>query len=407
MATFKFTGGVSHFHDKLVEGMVARGYTRDFAARTFKQIEGFGSYGFPESHAASFAKIAYASSWMKCHHPDVFCAALLNAQPMGFYAPAQIVRDARDHGVEVRPICINRSRWDCTLEGQAGKYLAVRLGLRMAKGLANLHAANILAAREAAFDSIEDVWTRSGVPVAALERIAEADGFASLGLDRRQALWRVKALGDAPLPLFAAADAREEGREPAVALKAMTDGREVVEDYRSIHLSLRAHPLSFLRPELDSRKITRCADLARIKDGRRIEIAGIVLVRQRPGTTNVTFLTIEDESGIANIIVWQRRFEAQRRIIMSAAMLNVRGTVQREGDVIHVIAERLENLTPMLATIGDMPFPHRHAPADGAHGGGPDPRERKLIPVKNDYPAPFRIGQDAEPILNLKSRNFH
>ena len=407
MATFKFTGGVSRFHDKLVEGMVARGYTREFAARTFKQIEGFGSYGFPESHAASFAKIAYASSWMKCHHPDVFCAALLNAQPMGFYAPAQIVRDAREHGVNVRPVCINRSRWDCTIEEQAGQYRAVRLGLRMAKGFANLHGAKIVAAREQPFDTIEDVWKRSGAPVAALERIAEADGFLSLGLDRRQALWRVKALGETPLPLFAAAASREEGREPLVALNPMTDGREVVEDYRSTQLSLRAHPLSFLRREFDEMKVTRCADLARIKDGRKVKVAGIVLVRQRPGSTNVTFLTIEDETGVANIIVWQRRFEAQRQIIMSAAMLSVRGRVQREGEVIHVIAERLEDQTPLLHSIGDMPFPHRHMPADGASGGAPDPRRPRLTRAKDDYSAPFRIGDQQESAINVKSRNFH
>jgi len=424
MATFKFTGGVSRFHDQLVEGMVARGYTRDFADRTFKQIEGFGSYGFPESHAASFAKIAYASSWMKCHHPDVFCAALLNAQPMGFYAPAQIVRDAREHGVEVRPLCINRSRWDCTLEEtlpiQGSGYLAVRLGLRMAKGLGNLHAARIVAARDVPFDGIEDAWKRSGVPVAALERLADADAFASLGVDRRQALWRVKALGEAPLPLFAAADARgggargdgargdgarEEGREPAVALTPMTDGREVVEDYRSIHLSLRAHPLSFLRPELDRLEMMRCADLASTRDGRRVAVAGIVLVRQRPGSANVTFLTIEDETGNANIIVWQRLFEARRRIVMSAAMLGIKGVVQREGEVIHVIAGGLEDYTPMLHAIGGMPFPHRHAPADGANGGGPDPREPRLLRAPSTHAAPFRIDPDAA--LNLKSRDFH
>jgi error-prone DNA polymerase len=406
MATFKFTGGVSRFHDKLIEGMVERGYSRDFAARTFKQIEGFGSYGFPESHAASFAKIAYASSWMKCHHPEIFCAALLNAQPMGFYAPAQIVRDAREHGVEVWPVCINRSRWDCTIEEQAGKYRAVRLGLRMVKGLANLHVARIVAARAQPFVSIEEAWKRSGVPVVALERIAEADGFAVLGLNRRDALWKVKALGERPLPLFAAADAREESREQDVALKPMTDGREVVEDYRSLQLSLRAHPLSFLRPQLDRSKVTRCADLARLKDGRRVEVSGIVLVRQRPGSTNVTFLTIEDETGIANVIIWQQRFEAQRRIVMSASMLKVRGTVQREGEVIHVIAERLEDQTPLLHAIGDMPFPHRPMPSDGASGGGADPRERKLIAIKNDYSAPFKTGAGG-PTLSLKSRNFH
>ncbi|MGZ8360320.1 MAG: error-prone DNA polymerase, partial [Allosphingosinicella sp.] len=280
MATFKSTGGVSKFHDKLVEGMIANGYTRDFAERTFKQIEGFGSYGFPESHAASFAKIAYASSWMKCHHPEIFCAALLNAQPMGFYAPAQIVRDAREHGVEVRPVCVSRSRWDCVVEADppparwgrgtmrsmvegpsecdlplhqpspaaaAGppprassgrNSLPLRLGLRMVKGLANDHAARIVAARDdGPFTSVEDVWRRSGVPVAALEKLADADAFASLDLDRRQALWRVRGLGDAPLPLFAAADARDA--EPAVRLVPLTAGREVVEDYRAVQLTLR------------------------------------------------------------------------------------------------------------------------------------------------------------------------
>jgi error-prone DNA polymerase len=406
MATFKFTGGVGRFQVKLIEGMIERGYTREFAERTFKQIEGFGSYGFPESHAASFAKIAYASSWMKCHHPDVFCAALLNAQPMGFYAPAQIVRDAREHGVDIRPLCINQSRWDCTIEEQAGKYRAVRLGLRMVKGLANIHAARIIATRGSAYSSVEEVWELSGVPVAALERIAEADGFASLGMDRRQALWRTRALGNAPLPLFAAADAREEGREPAVSLNRMSDGREVVEDYRSTQLSLRAHPLHFLRAQLNAMKVTPCEELSRIKDGRRISIAGVVLIRQRPGSTNVTFLTIEDETGIANIIVWQRRFEAHRRTIMSASMLIVKGVVQREGGVIHLIAEHLDNRTDMLGTIGDMPFPHRHSPADGANGGGPDPRDRHMLQIKNDYSPPFRIS-DGEPKLNLRSRDFH
>ncbi len=203
MATFKFTGGVSHFYDKLVEGMVSRGYPRDFAERTFKQIEGFGSYGFPESHAASFAKIAYASCWMKHHHPDVFCAALLNAQPMGFYAPAQVVRDAREHGVEVRPACINASRWDCTLEPTRGRYHAVRLGLRQVRGLANAHGAAIITARgDTPFQSIEEAWRRAGVPRAAIERLAEADAFHALGEDRRQGLWKVKGLGDPPHPFL-------------------------------------------------------------------------------------------------------------------------------------------------------------------------------------------------------------
>ncbi len=244
MATFKFTGGVSHFYDKLVEGMVSRGYPRAFAERTFKQIEGFGSYGFPESHAASFAKIAYASSWMKHHHPDVFCAALLNAQPMGFYAPAQIVDDAKKHGVRVLPVCVNASRWDCTLEETGKDIRAVRLGLRQVRGLANLHGAAIVAARgERPFSAVEDVWRQARVPRAAIERLAEADAFHAFGDDRRHGLWKVHGLGEAPLPLFAAAEAREaafqpEAHEPATALRPMTDGREVVEDYRSTQLSL-------------------------------------------------------------------------------------------------------------------------------------------------------------------------
>jgi error-prone DNA polymerase len=386
MATFKSTGGVSHFKEKMIGGMLKRGYEQDFAERTFKQIEGFGSYGFPESHAASFAKIAYASSWMKCHHPDIFCAALLNAQPMGFYQPAQLVRDAQEHGVEMRPVCINRSRWDCTLE-EGGELLPLRLGLRMVRGLSNVHAAKILAVRgDGSFSGIEDVWLRSDVPLAALEKLADADAFACFGLDRRQALWQVRGLGAAPLPLFAAADAREEGREPAVALAPLNEGREVFEDYRTVQLSLRAHPLSFLRGELDRRGITSCADLARVRDGARVNVAGIVLIRQRPGQGNVTFITIEDESGIANAILWQRRFEAHRRVVMTSAMIGVHGTVQREGQVIHVVADRIDDHTPLLRSIGDMAFPHRPGPGDAVtHPGSPDRGENVLRQKTRDF----------------------
>jgi error-prone DNA polymerase len=397
MATFKTTGGVSHFRDKMIGGMIANGYTQDFAERTFKQIEGFGSYGFPESHAASFAKIAYASSWMKYYHPEIFCAALLNAQPMGFYAPAQLVRDARDHGVEVRPVCINASRWDCTIEALPIKgrgLLPLRLGLRLVKGLSNDHGAKIAAAAmERPFASVEDAWARSGVPAAALEKLADADAFHALGLDRRQALWRVRGLGGPPLPLFAAAEAR--GREPDVTLTPLTEGREVVEDYRAVQLSLRAHPLAFLRAELDRRNIVPAASLAACKDGDRVRVAGIVLVRQRPGAGNVTFITLEDETGIANAIVWQRIFEAQRRIILSAAMVAIHGTLQREGKVIHIVAARLEDLTPLLAEVGARPFPHRHGPADAAKHGGHDPRDPPRLPGTPDGG------------LRIKSRNFH
>ncbi|MDB5688593.1 MAG: dnaE2 [Sphingomonas bacterium] len=415
MATFKFTGGVSHFYDKLVEGMVTRGYPRDFAERTFKQIEGFGSYGFPESHAASFAKICWVSCWMKYHHPDVFCASLLNAQPMGFYAPAQIVRDAREHGVEVRPVCINASRWDCTLEPTGGKWLAVRLGLRQARGLANLHGAAIVAARgDLPFGSVEEVWRRAGVPRAAIERLAEADAFHALGQDRRQGLWKVRGLGEAPLPLFAAADEREdlfspEGREPDVALAPMTDGREVVEDYRSLQLSLRAHPLAFLRADLHRRGIVACADLATIKDGRHVEVAGIILVRQKPGSAKgVLFITIEDETGIANGIIWPDRFEAQRRTVMSAAMIGMKGRVQKEGGVIHVICDRIVDLTPLLRSVGEMAFPHRTSAGDGAtHGASPDRGEAPWRPgVRNCYWPPHGDGADPEHVVQVKARNF-
>jgi error-prone DNA polymerase len=373
---------------------------------------------------------------MKCHHPDIFCAALLNAQPMGFYAPAQIVRDAREHGVEVRAVDINESRWDCTMErmssalprsggeGDHMKYgggvegagfgqlplhhpsggppphaphgeelIPLRLGLRMVKGLSNLHAAQILAARaERAFDSVEDVWRRSGVPVAALEKLADADAFASLGLDRRQSLWRIRGLGDAPLPLFAAADARD--CEPEVELAPMTEGREVVEDYRSVQLSLRAHPLRFLRPALEARRIVSCAGLADVRDGRKVEVAGIVLVRQRPGAGNVTFVTIEDETGVANIIIWQRLFDVHRRIVLGAAMMGVKGRVQREGEVIHVISDVLEDMTPFLHSVAAMDFPHRPSPGDGASFGGPDPRTRPTRPP-------------ADAVIEVRSRNFH
>ncbi len=354
--------------------MIERGYEQDFAERTFQQLEGFGSYGFPESHAASFALIAYASAWLKCWHPDVFCAALLNAQPMGFYAPAQIVRDAREHEVEVRPVCINASRWDCTLEptGDESRF-AVRLGLRMVKGLANAHAAAIVAAQgDEMFTSVDDLWRRAGVPVAALDQIAAADGFRpAFGLARREAQWAIKGLRDEELPLFAAASEREgrtvpELDEPAIALRAMPAGREVVEDYGHIGLSLRRHPVSFLREDLARRRIVTCAEAMAARDQRWLEAAGIVLVRQRPGSANgVMFITLEDETGIANLVVWQKIFERYRRVILSSSMIAVRGRVQREGEVVHLVAHRIVDLSRDLATVGQ-----REVATDGQQGPG-------------------------------------
>jgi error-prone DNA polymerase len=361
MATFKLTAGVTKFRDKLVEGMKARGYEADFAERTFKQIEGFGSYGFPESHAASFAKIAYASSWMKRHHPDVFCCAILNAQPMGFYAPAQLVRDAKAHGVEIRPVDINHSRWDCTLEPTRNRRrFAVRLGLRLARGLANAEGAMIPVSRAAGpYTSMEDLWRRAGIPVSALEKLADADAFGSIGINRRDALWTIRGLSDNAMPLFEAADKRHnvnlpEAIEPPTVLARMSEGREVVEDYRSKGLTLRQHPLAFLRQDLRARRIVSCEDLSHSRDGWRVTVAGLVLVRQMPGSAKgVMFMTIEDETDIANIIVWPNLFEKQRRLILSTSMIACRGRFQREGGVTHLVAEHLIDLSDMLRTVGD------------------------------------------------------
>ena len=352
MATFRFTGQISHFREKMIRGMVRNGYTADFAERTFRQIEGFGSYGFPESHAASFALLAYASSWLKCHHPDVFCAALLNSQPMGFYAPAQIVRDAREHGIEILPVSANFSSYDCTLEPGAGEYFAVRLGFRMVKGFSEAAAARLVAARGGKpFASVAECADRSGIAPALLERLAEADGFADLGFDRRGALWVVRGLAPAPLPLFAAAGG-ERVPEPAVALAPMAEGSEVALDYRATGLSLRQHPLAFLRAELARRGGARCAELALGRAERRVTVAGLVLLRQRPGSARgVTFMTIEDETAQANLVIWSDLFARERRLVLTASLLACTGKVEREGQVIHLIAERLTDLSFLLAAL--------------------------------------------------------
>ena len=344
---------------------------------------------------SAVALIAYASSWLKCWHPDVFCAALLNAQPMGFYAPAQIVSDARAHGVEVRPMCVNASRWDCTLEAADNDRFAVRIGLRMARSLANADAAAIVAARaDRIYADVDDLWRRADVGVAALERLAEADAFRpALGLARREALWALKALRDEPLPLFAAA-ARDLERPPpeinedAVALKAMTAGREVVEDYRQVGLTLRQHPLAFLRTDLDRRGILSCAAATAARDGKFVKVAGLVLVRQRPGSAKgVMFITIEDETGVANVIVWPSLYEKQRRVVLIASMMGIEGRVQREGEVIHIIGVRLHDLSGELAALGerDAPFPLPHGRGDEFHHGSPpsDARDRPHPTVKS------------------------
>jgi len=419
MATFKNVGTISKFRQDLIDGMVERGYEQEFAERIFKQLEGFGSYGFPESHAASFALIAYASSWLKCHHPDIFCTALLNSQPMGFYAPAQIVRDARDHGVEVRPVCVNNSRFDCTLEptgkknGKGEERFAVRLGLRMVKGLSNDHAAKIVAARQdRPFASVDDLWRRAGVPAAALVCLAEADAFLpALSLFRREALWAIKALRDEPLPLFAAAAIREnavieELQEPSVALRPMTDGGEVVQDYGHVGLTLREHPMTFLRRDLSRRRIVTCAEAVRVRDGTWLETAGLVLVRQRPGSAKgVIFMTLEDETGIANAVLWVKTFEKYRRVVLSAGMVGICGKIQREGEVVHLVAHRLTDLSEALASVGERnhAFPLPHGRGDEFHHGMP-PDDHRVIRKR---PPPADHDDDAVERIKVISRNFH
>ena len=360
MATFKNLGNLKDHEQRFIGGMTARGYDPDFATRCFEQIKGFGSYGFPESHAISFALLVYASSWMKCWYPDVFCAAILNSQPMGFYQPAQLVRDARDHGVEIRGPDILYSDWDCTLEPAArpGERLkAVRLGLRQVKGLRQDDILRLVAARQAGARTLADLARTARLNRRTLELLAEADAFRSLGMDRRAALWAVKGEGVeaaaedgasmlAGLPLF----------EAVANLPVMTLPQHVAEDYRTAGLSLKAHPCRFFRPSLDRMGCTRAGDLPKLKSGARVSVAGLVLIRQRPGTAKgVVFITLEDETGPANAVVWADVFKANRRLAMSASFMVVHGRIQRdhdgrkEGEVIHIVAERFTDLTPRLS----------------------------------------------------------
>jgi error-prone DNA polymerase len=354
MATFRKAGLVHEFHEKLVNGMVANDYPRDFAERCFKQIEGFGEYGFPESHAASFALLVYVSAWLKCHYPAAFAAAILNSQPMGFYAPTQLVRDAREHGVTVRPPDINASEWDCTLEPETASTdgVTLRLGLCHIKGLSKDEGARLVSLRSEGYRSIRELWQRSSLPATVLNRLAEADAFGSVGLTRRQALWAVKGLEAPPLPLFAAEPHHGDGVadfEPAVTLPAAELGEEVSDDYRFLRLSLKAHPLALLRETLGERGNVPAERLAKLANGKRVTVAGLVLVRQRPGTAKgVVFATLEDETGVANIIVWPPVFERYRRTVLSSRLLVVDGTLQREGLVTHIIAKHVTDLSCLL-----------------------------------------------------------
>ena len=350
LATFKRMGTIGTFRDRFINGMLDRGYDLPFAEQCFAQIEGFGEYGFPESHAASFALLVYASAWLKRHHPAAFACALLNSQPMGFYAPAQIIRDLRDHGVEVRPVCVNASGWDNSLEKRADGKLALRLGFRQIKGLREEDAGWIVAARANGYPDVESLWRRAGVPPAALERLAEADGFAGMRLNRRDALWAVRAIrAPKPLPLFGL-----EGEgivEPQADLPQMSLGEQVIDDYLSLRLSLRAHPMEIIRPHLPG--LTAHHDLA--SGPLAVSVCGLVITRQRPGTASgVIFLTLEDETGVCNVVVWPKVYEQFRRVVIGGRLLKITGRLQREEGIIHLIAGTVEDLSPMLGLLGDL-----------------------------------------------------
>jgi error-prone DNA polymerase len=378
MATFRRNGDIHRFEEKFIKGMLANGYERDFAERCFQQIKGFSDYGFPLSHAASFALLVYASAWMKCFHPEVFACALLNSQPMGFYAPAQILSDAAEHGVVLRPVDVNHSDWDCTLArceassraGDSGCSCnresphrarvgerpthALRLGSRLVKGLSEDDGRSIASERGAGYRSVAELQHRAKLYRGALERLAEADALQSLGLDRRQALWAVKGLRDElDLPLFTPL-AGSGIKEAAAVLPRMGLGEEVVEDYAALGLSLKSHPVALLREALDARRILKNRCLEATPAEQRVRVAGLVLVRQQPGTASgIIFMTLEDETGIANLVVWRRVFERYRPIVMGAKLVECQGRVQREGEVIHVVAERLIDLSPLLRALWD------------------------------------------------------
>lgn len=439
MATFRRTGQVSSFQKRMIEGMVANGYDQDFAARCFSQIEGFGEYGFPESHAASFALLVYVSCWFKAFYPDVFCAAILNSQPMGFYAPAQLVRDARDHGVDIRPVDINHSAWDCCLEGGeeqtqafdpariAGRHQsmrnvirsrkAVRLGFRQIKGLPEKAADLLVSKRGAGYDSVRDFWLRTRLPRDVIEKLADADCFSSLGLSRREALWAAQALdGEAAaevLPLFETAPRENLQCEAEMVLPRMLPGEEVLSDYRSLTFSLKAHPVSFLRQAMQRAGLKSAADLENLPHGAKVEISGLVLVRQRPGSAKgVIFMTLEDETGTANVIVWPKVFERYRPIVMGARLVALRGRLQKAHGVIHVVADHLVDASSRLGLLlEDLKSFDTLAHADEVRRPGVDQRQGKREKIPRPplpaAPPPGHPRRSAMADLMPKGRNFH
>jgi len=368
MATFKAQGLISAFRDKLINGMVGNGYSEEYAQRVFRQLEGFGSYGFPESHAVSFALLVYISAWIKWYYPDIFLCALLNSQSMGFYAPAQLIICAQNHGVHCRPVDVNHSEWDNTIEEQEGKYRAVRLGFRQVDGLQQENMLLLLARRLKPYTSIRALQ-EAGLSQTALEKLADADAFRSIGIDRREAMWQVAALQKEQFvktlkdkaPVFEGrALTLFEDQDEKVSLPVMTDAEHVIQDYASMSLSLKAHPVSFVRDNLRALGVSTAAEHGRLHNGQFIKAAGLVLVRQRPGTASgICFITLEDETGTFNLVVWRDLFEQYRKQILGAKLLMVEGNLQIEGEVIHVIVQRCHNLNPLLGLLSpsDEMFP--------------------------------------------------
>ncbi|HWU25226.1 MAG TPA: error-prone DNA polymerase [Rhizomicrobium sp.] len=381
MATFRNLGTIDKFGTKMIAGMMARGYTREFAERCFKQIEGFGSYGFPESHAASFAHLVYISAWIKKHYPAVFACALLNSQPMGFYAPAEIVRDAREHGVEILPPDVNFSDWNHTLVRNKAGALAMRLGFRLVDGLGETLCMRIMERRGQGDASFRAFARQTQLPRRVLVILAEADALRSFGLERREALWAVRRMpDDAPLPLFAAAE--ELPQENAAPLPCMPLSEQVLADYQMMRLSLKGHLLQFLRELFRAEGIVSCHEIAQSPDGAPARCAGLVLTRQMPGDAGVVFVTLNDETGIANVVVWPRIFETFRRAVMSGRLLVVEGKVQRSPEgVVHLVAERILDRTHDLDRLSeDEVQPVR--PQDQMHR---HPRNVRAVPKSRDF----------------------
>ncbi len=391
MATFKAHGMVTRFEEKLINGMMERGYQREYAKRVFKQLEGFGSYGFPESHAASFALLVYVSSWIKWYYPDVFACALLNSMPMGFYQPAQIVIDAQKHGVDIRPVDVNISHWDNHLEEKSGSYCALRLGFRQVKGLREEDMQVLILGRVKKYPTVNSLRD-AGILQPSLEKLADADAFHSMGLDRRQALWEISS-NDQPLALFAGqpvAGASEEN----IILPKMRASEHVVMDYASTSLSLKAHPVSFVREKLDLLRILSTKEMLMRKDGELVQVAGLVLVRQRPGTAGgVCFITIEDEAGYANLVVFESLFDKFRKEILQSRLLMVEGKLQVEGEVVHVIVRRCYDMSKLLRSLtavqqDNLPL---------------------LTPARGDetsIPAHAQVSKNDEKDVYYKGRNF-